>query len=333
MNATLTLPQTAAGTLADLVLVRYTLRAPRPKQVRKDVGKLLGLELPDEKFNEVREELASAGLLSKGPRAIFAITEAGRQRAFQFLGVSALPARANWGTLVNRCLFPKAAGLSGEAAATLKNGDQLAAFLLKRKYGLSGGVGSSVKKVMEALVCKQVGHPEETTLEGLLREVLSKLLGSPQRLTKDQLAKQLPLFGTGLSRVSAEEARRGLVRDWLTTSAVARTEDTSPREPLDLAAFASTVRALAAGSPPEDRFHDNKVFIAALWRASQREPNFPRLSLPEFKQRLLEANARHLLHLSRADLVQEMDPDLVAESEIAYLNATFHFVRLEEARP
>ena len=70
-----------------------------------------------------------------------------------------------------------------------------------------------------------------------------------------------------------------------------------------------------------------------MWRASQREPNFPRLTLPEFKQRLVEANRDHLLHLSRADLVQAMDPRLVAESETAYLNATFHFVLLEETRP
>ena len=88
-----------------------------------------------------------------------------------------------------------------------------------------------------------------------------------------------------------------------------------PAEPFDLPAFAATVRALAADSPPEDRFHDNKVFIAALWCTSQREPNFPRLSLPEFKQRLVEANSQGLLHLSRADLVQAMDPQSVADSE------------------
>jgi hypothetical protein len=55
--------------------------------------------------------------------------------------------------------------------------------------------------------------------------------------------------------------------------------------------------------------------------------------LPEFKQRLVEANAQHLLHLSRADLVEAMDPELVAESRTSYLNATFHFVLLEGDRP
>ncbi len=90
---------------------------------------------------------------------------------------------------------------------------------------------------------------------------------------------------------------RKVVRDWLRRRAATPQPRrvACPHEPFDLAAFAATVQALAAGSPPEDRFHDNKVFIAALWRASQREPNFPRLSLPEFKQRLVEANSQNLL--------------------------------------
>ncbi len=128
--------------------------------------------------------------------------------------------------------------------------------------------------------------------------------------------KQLPLFETGLTAAKADAARCKVVRDWLGGAASPQQQpEPPPSEPFDLPVFAATVRALAASSPPEDRFHDNKVFIAALWRASQREPNFPRVSLAEFKQRLVEANSQDLLHLSRADLVQAMDPQLVAESE------------------
>jgi hypothetical protein len=164
---------------------------------------------------------------------------------------------------------------------------------------------------------------------------LSRLLGS-ERLPKEKLVKQLPLFETGLAAVSAEAARRKVVRDWLGSATVRvnpPSPPVSPPEPFDLPAFAATVKALAAGSPPEDRFHGNKVFIAALWRASQQELSLHHLSLPEFKRRLVEANAHHLLHLSRADLVQVMNPQLVAESETVYLNATFHFVLLGEERP
>jgi hypothetical protein len=333
LNATFAAP--GAGTMAapDLVLVRYALPNATPKRVREDVGKLLNAELSLAEFDDIRAELASVGSLAKGRRNTFALTDAGQQRALRFLGLSELLPRMNWGVVVAKHLFPKALGLSYDAAAKLNTGDKLAAYILKRKYGLSGAAGISVNQVLEAITCKELGFPHETTLDGLLRAVLSKLLGSDERFTKEQLAKQLPLFETGLCRISAEAVRREVVREWLARATTPDHEELGPAEPLGLAAFASTVRALANESRPEDRFHDNKVFIAALWRASQQERSFPRLSLPEFKQRLIEANAQHLLHLSRADLVQAMDPQLVAESETPYLNAAFHFVLLEEARP
>lgn len=126
----------------------------------------------------------------------------------------------------------------------------------------------------------------------------------------------------------------GAIREWLTGPAAELVVSEPPSaEPFDLHAFAATVTALAGRSPPDDRFHDNKVFVAALWRTSQREPAFPRLTLPEFKHRLVEANGQQLLHLSRADLVQAMDPQLVADSETRHLNSTFHFVLVEGGRP
>jgi hypothetical protein len=232
---------------------------------------------------------------------------------------------------VNRQLFPKATGLGHEAAAKLKNGDQIAAYLLRHRYGLGIHAGSSVRQALEAIVCQKLGFPQETTLDGLFCVVLSRELHSDNALTKEQLVRQFPLFRTGLKSVTADAVRRKMVADWLSGN-VASGGPESPGPELDLPAFAATVQALAASSPGQDRFHDNKVFIAPLWRAAEREVNFPRLSLAEFKRRLVEANARHLLHLSRADLVQAMDPHLVAESETTYENATFHFVLLEAAR-
>jgi len=306
-----------------------------PSKVREDVAKLLGSDFSAAQFDDLRSELASAGFLTKGKRNTFALTDAGRERALRFLGVAELPSRTNWSTVIAKYLFPKAAGLSADATAKLDNGDKLAAFILKRKYELAAGAGSTVNQVLEAVACKRLGFSEETTLDGLLCVVLSTLMGA-ERLTKEKLNKQLPLFETGLTAASADAARRNVVRGWL-AGATAPTQppqpEPQPSEPFDLPVFAATVRALAASSPPQDRFHDNKVFIAALWRASQREPNFPRVSLAEFKQRLVEANSHNLLHLSRADLVQAMDPQLVGDSETVYLNAEFHFVLLEGDHP
>ena len=335
MTTALANPAATETAAADLVLVRMTLPSKKPVAplaVRKDVGKLLGCDLSATELDDLRNELASDGFLTKGARNTFVLTHAGRERALRFLGVGELPSPSNWSTVITKYLFPKAAGLSADAAGKLDSGDKLAAYILKRKYKLAAGSGATVNQVLEAVACKELGFSDETTLNGLLCVVLSRLVGS-ERLTKDKLVKQLPLFETGLTAASADAARSKVVRDWLGgTPPRPQPLEMAPKEPFDLAAFAATVEALAKRSTPDDRFHDNKVFIAALWRASQSEPNFPRLSLPEFKQRLVDANSQDLLHLSRADLVQEMDPKSVAESETVHLNATFHFVLLEGNR-
>jgi hypothetical protein len=250
----------------------------------------------------------------------------------RFLGVAEIPSRTNWSTVIAKYLFPRAVGLSAHAAEKMDSGDKLAAFVLKRKYGLAAGAGTAVNRVLEAVVCKRLGFPQETTLDGLFCAVLSQLMGS-DRLTREKLTQQLPLFETGLTVASADAVRCKIVREWLGVAPQPlQRPEPPPSERFDLPVFAATVRALAANSLPQDRYHDNKVFIAALWRASQREPNFPPIPLADFKQRLVEANSHNLLHLSRADLVQAMDPQLLGDSETEYLNATFHFVLIEGGR-
>src|SRR5205814_1644503 len=100
-------------------------------------------------------------------------------------------------------------------------------------------------------------------------------------------------------------------------------------EDFDREAFANTVTA-AARTCPTGRFGGNKVFISHVWRQLADEPRFAPLGLDGFKQKLVEANRGNLLTLSRADLVQVMDPADVRESETAYLNAVFHFVLVEK---
>ncbi len=315
-------------TIADLVLVRMALPSNTPKVVREAIGKLCESGLSETRFNEIRDELAAAGLLNKGKRNTYTVSDAGREEVLRILGISEMPAKMNWSQVLAKYLLPKATNLSPEAASKLKSADSLAAFLLKEHYGLDPAVCGTVDKVMEAIVCRKLGYPEESTLTGLLEAVLNKIVKAKNPLSRAELKKQLPLYKTGLtgSPLKVDEIRQQLVREWL-----GRRKSPEPQqsEAFDLPVFASTVLALARSSPPADRFHENKVFISAVWKASQREPNFPRLSLSEFKQQLLEANAKGLLHLSRADMVQVMDPTLVAESETQFLTATFHFVLLE----
>ncbi len=100
----------ATNAAADLVLVRMILPSKRtvaPSVVRKDVSKLLDSELSTAAFDELRNELASAGLLTKGKRNTFALTDTGRERALHFLGADALASRTNWSTVIAKYLSPQ----------------------------------------------------------------------------------------------------------------------------------------------------------------------------------------------------------------------------------
>ena len=90
-----------------------------------------------------------------------------------------------------------------------------------------------------------------------------------------------------------------------------------------LAAFAERVMKTARGMKT-GRYGDDRVFISHVWRALGDS------SLDEraFKQRLLEANQKRHLSLSRADMVELMDPKDVSTSETRYLGSTFHFIAL-----
>ena len=84
----------------------------------------------------------------------------------------------------------------------------------------------------------------------------------------------------------------------------------------------------AARSCPTGRFGDNKVFVVHVYRALHEDPAIAALGLDGFKQRLAEANNARRLDLSRADMVEAMDPNDVALSEVTYHGALFHFVRI-----
>jgi hypothetical protein len=146
----------------------------------------------------------------------------------------------------------------------------------------------------------------------------------------------LLLRRAGAQREDPRELRDALLRSWIDAQESTAAEPTSeqsasravegPAE-LDLASFAACVLA-AARACGSGRFGDNKVFIAHVWRALQNDPDFPAIDLASFKSRLAEANHSRFLDLSRADLVQAMNPADVEQSELHYLNATFHFVRI-----
>jgi len=327
--ATIEAPANALGTLRELILVRLLPDAkspPSPPAIRKALAPLTLRPPIAEEIAEALQSLRSAELLTpKGQR----LTSAGKRRALAFLGVDELPDEIRWNTLVARYLVPKALGLSPgtpDTVKTVSDAGKLAALLLKRKYDLPIVSGSSLKDALEALVCQRLGYPDLRSMDDLYASVLSREIDSGDVLTRTRLLTVAPKVLLGTTRDGLDELRRSALTELFVA---ARPPDpVRPLEEFDREAFALTVLKAARHSPT-GRFGDNKVFINHVWRQLRDEPRLAGLGLDGFKAKLVEANRERLLTLSRADLVQVMNPADVRESEVSYLNAVFHFVLLE----
>jgi hypothetical protein len=97
--------------------------------------------------------------------------------------------------------------------------------------------------------------------------------------------------------------------------------------PVPVESFAKTVTAAALRTP--EGWLGNKVLISHVWRTIQAANELPGMTIEAYKDQLLLANRQGLLTLSRADLTHLLDPAEVQESEVQYLNATFHFLTVD----
>lgn len=133
--------------------------------------------------------------------------------------------------------------------------------------------------------------------------------------------KQNPYYTIDANKIKAEHA------------AASRTPEPKPAAPVRTAPqpagwFAGDVHAALGSVPPEGKYGDNKVFISHLWdQLRTTNPAYANISLQEFKSRLLESQQTGTgVTLSRADLVQAMDPKSVQESHVPHLGSDYHFV-------
>ena len=300
-------PTTAPTTLAgDLLLARLlppTKRPPGPSKVRDDVSHFFRERPSDDRWQETIDGLINGALLTTRPMRL---TDAGRACALEFLAVGELPPRSTWATIQAKFLVPKALGLAAapeEQRKRIEKPDGLAALLLRRRYDV------------------------QVTANATLMAVVSALLGLAAKRSGIAALRSLVLEGW-----ADGAAPRPAAVPQLEPRPIAPPPDALEPVEFDLPAFAQTVKA-AARDCPTGRFGDNKVFISHVWRRLRDEPGFPAMDLPTFRERLTEANNAGLLTLSRADLVQLMDPADVQESLTRYLNAEFHFILLEKEQP
>jgi hypothetical protein len=95
---------------------------------------------------------------------------------------------------------------------------------------------------------------------------------------------------------------------------------------LSVAEIARAVTEMLPRIGSDGRYGPYKVFVSEIWRRLSADPRFHKMSLPEFKDRLMDANQEGWLNLARADFVGAMNREQVHTSEIRDRGASFHFV-------
>jgi hypothetical protein len=244
--------------------------------------------------------------------------------------------------------------------------DGLRLSILQSHYNLpesknaNGALDALVRKALD------MEPTEPLTLKALKAKVLGrylKLVGNPGL---DEFKTQLPIDAVKASRNHPDELRAAVLRTWLADDvppappapevvngeapvddlppvdgvasadlpanlALDKVEDKEPElevppvSVFDLARFSERVEDAARASET-GRFGGNKVFISHVWRKLRSEGDYTDMPEAEFKKHLTQANHAGLLRLSRADLVEAMNPEDVESSVTRYHDAAFHFV-------
>ncbi|GMU01181.1 hypothetical protein KH5H1_53010 [Corallococcus caeni] len=327
--------------LQGLALAWLATRTDKKPGTRNDLAKTLHAFVEhrwsrgewSERFDSLLERLLDAGLVQKRSRTALALTAQGRQQALKFLRVES-PKGLTWKRVRQQYLLAKDLGLPTSKAALgrLSNADGMRALLLKRAHQVDGPEFPTLAQVRDRLMWRKLGVEtnEKLTLRAIQAHLLGKLLeqevGDPKRGVE-----QLAARAVGASRVDAEALRLATLRKWVLpeqapvpgqkparTALVEASREPTPSDPM---AFANNVLRVARALPT-GRFGDDKVFISHVWKAMQ--PGWTRRE--DFDSALLEANRKRHLTLTRADLVSVMNPADVAESEVRFHGATFHFV-------
>lgn len=301
------------------------------------------------RLDETLAALEAAGLARRQGRNAFELTSQGRTHVHGWLGVKKLEG-VSWKKLKSTYLLARVLELtpSSGTLARLGTADGMRAVLVQKQLGTATPGSRSLTQVRDALCWKQLGIETDKpfTLAAVQAVLLARAMQSSREAEPTQAMRQLAARSVGAKRSDAESLRLAALRSWLVPSSEPLTAtppstvsalrnslagpidptffDTTPA-PEDLPTFAQRVKEVAKASTT-GRFGEDKIFISHVWRALRNQARG--LDERTFKDKLVEANRAQLLSLSRADLVEAMDPADVSDSETRYLGATFHFIAL-----
>jgi hypothetical protein len=232
----------------------------------------------------------------------------------------------------------------GESLKRFNTDTGFRAALLKAQFGLPLDACPKLEQALDALSWTLAGFPPQGrfNVKAVQTALIQRALGEPAAIGSKPdpkkeatrlLAKQI-----GARQSGRDELRTAAICHWVDRGSAPRapggaSPPPAPPKPApmaappDLTAFARLALEAARGCQT-GRFGDNKVFISHVWRTLGEQPVFHGVDLEYFKLRLAEANHARLLDLSRADLVEAMDPEDVRQSETTHQGATFHFIRI-----
>jgi hypothetical protein len=327
-------------------------------KIQKDLEPLLAHRWSGSVLADVLEraliKLSSRGLVASAPvapggkgkgraKAVepkYVLSAPGRQQALHELGVESLGPKTTWAVLKKSHLPARALGqkrLDASALKTLGSDTGLKAAFLKSAFELPLAARPTLLQATDALAWKLMGveTTEKFSVKAVQKTLFQKALGDPSARPADakKAVDLLLVRRAGARNNQAKEFRDAVLRRWVDQSLGGPEPVTaSPSaQALDLPRFAGRVLA-ASRACTTGRYGESKVFIAHVWRLLRDDPEFRGMDFPTFKRHLGEANNARLLDLSRADLVQAMDPEDVHSSEVEYMNARFHFIRIDPER-
>ncbi len=318
-------------------------KGEKPGKIRKDLEPLVEHRWSGNVLTAVLDrtliKLTSRALVVRPPAKTkksvppVLLTPEGRQTVLASLNVSELPAKPKptWAVLKKSLVLARSLGLSAPGPS-FSGASGFKAAVLRKTFGLPLGDYPDLKSAKAELTRKLLGMgpKEKITLETVQTAIFGHELQDHRPADPKKVLDRLVARQVGARRDDEKEVRDAVLRGWI-GEAVEPPEPPPASSLPGLAEFVHKVQA-AARDCEAGRFGDSKVFIIHVWRALQSDPGFRGTDLSAFKQRLAEANNARLLDLSRADLVQAMDPDDVRLSEVNYLNATFHFIRIGSER-
>ncbi len=326
----------------DLVLVRALVPVKRgmtPAWFAKSLERYRRPDTSPAAWNtlvsQTLEQLVEQNYLLAQP---FRLTDLGRDRIRAFFN-GQLPGRGTkWSTITRTWIPSVVLGLVGndKAMKRIAAADGFRAAIISAEDKLPVSQTPTERQALDALVWRALGieTDKQLSISALHEHVLRTALDGPRAKTVNELTNLYVARLVGSRSVDIEAIRNTWVRkmigpDTSNESAGAEGSDQNGQPPEthslgDLDQFVVNVKRTALSSSVE-RFGDTKAFIASLFDAMPNERD-----LDQFKARLLKAHHDGQLRLQAANLVDAMDPALVARSESQFMNAYYHLVEISE---